>query len=63
MRYDEVRELKPGAFKRLTGVKPETFKVMVEALRAAAAEKRKSGRPSKRSVEDQLLLMRPLGRV
>lgn len=43
-------------FKRLTGVKPETYGVMVEALKASATRKRKSGRPSKLLVEDQLLM-------
>ena len=63
MFYEPVKDLRPEPFKRLTGVKLETFGVMVEALRAAAKEKRRSGGPSKLSVEDQLLLMRPLGRV
>ena len=40
----------------MTGVKPETFAVMVEALAKAARHKRKSGRPSKLVLEDQLLL-------
>lgn len=56
MFYGQVEDLASGPFKRLTGVKPETFGVMVKALRAAARGKRKSGRPSKLSVEDQLLM-------
>ena len=56
MFYEQVKELAEEPFKRLTGVKPETFTVMVEALREAAGKKRKSGRPSKLSVEDQVLM-------
>ena len=54
MFYEQVKDLASEPFKRLTGVKPETFRVMVEVLRVAAAKKRRSGRPSKLSVEDQL---------
>ena len=56
MFYEQVKELTAEPFKRLTGVKPETFKVMVEALREAAGKKRKSGRPSKLSLENQVLM-------
>lgn len=56
MFYEQVKDLASEPFKRLTGVKPETFRVMVEALRKAAKGKRKSGRPSKLRVEDQLLM-------
>lgn len=56
MLHEQVKELPAEPFKRLTGVKPETFSVMVEALRAAAKGKRKAGRPSKLSFEDQVLL-------
>lgn len=56
MFYEQVKELASEPFKRLTGVKPETFRVMVEALQAAAKEKCKPGRPSKLLVEDQLLM-------
>lgn len=56
MFYEQVKDFASEPFKRLTGVKPETFRVMVEALRAATSKKRKSGRPSKLRVEDQLLM-------
>ena len=56
MRYEAIRELKSEAFKRLTGVKPEVFKQMVGVLREAETRKQKSGRPSKLSLEDKLLL-------
>lgn len=56
MFYEQVKELVVEPFKRLTGVKPATFRVMVEALRRAEGTKRKSGRPSKLSTEDQVLM-------
>lgn len=56
MRYEEVKELKPEAFKRLTGVKPPVFADMVAVLFAAEGRKKKAGRRSKLSLEDKLLL-------
>lgn len=56
MFYEQVKELAVEPFKRLTGVKPETFRVMVEALRRTEGTKRKSGRPSKLSIENQVLM-------
>lgn len=56
MFYEQIKALASEPFKRLAGVKSETFAVMVEALRGATAKKRKSGRPSKLELEDQLLL-------
>lgn len=56
MFYEQVKELAVEPFKRLTGVKSETFKVMVEALRRAEETKRKSGRPKKLSIENQVLM-------
>ena len=51
-----MRHLKPEAFKRLCGVQPETFAEMVWVLREKVGRKRKSGRPSKLSLSDQLLM-------
>lgn len=56
MFYEHVKELAEEPFKRLTGVKPKTFAAMVEALSKAAMSKGKSGRPSKLSPEDQVLM-------
>ena len=56
MRYDEVEGLPPGQFKRLTGVKRETFERMLAVLRQRGQQKKRSGRPSKLSLADQLLL-------
>ena len=56
MFYEQTKELAAEAFKRLTGVKAETFAVMVEVLREAGFKKRKPGRPNKLSLEDQVLM-------
>lgn len=37
--YEKLERLKPAQSKRLTGVKRETFKVMVSILRAAEKAK------------------------
>lgn len=56
MTYEQIRHLKSEAFKRLCGVPPETFGEMVRVLEDKAGRKRKSGRPSKLSVPDRLLM-------
>ena len=56
MTYEQVQHLKPEAFKRLCGVRPETFAEMVNVLEAKARKKRKPGRPSKLSIANQLLM-------
>ena len=56
MRYEAIKDSNPEAFKRLTGVKPLVFGQMVEVLREAETEKKKTGRPSKLPLEDKLLL-------
>jgi len=53
MRYEEIKEWKDTDFKRLTGVKHETFKKMVAVL---DRELPNFGRPSKLSRADQLLM-------
>jgi uncharacterized Fe-S cluster-containing radical SAM superfamily protein len=39
MTYENIKHYKPEEFRRLTGVKPATFAVMVDALRKAYAIK------------------------
>jgi hypothetical protein len=56
MTYDEVKRLKPTAFKRFCGVKPHTFAAMIKALRAREAQKKKPGRTADLCLEDQPLL-------
>lgn len=56
MRYDEVEELPPGQFKRLNGVKRETFERMLAVLSESDQRKKRSGRPSTLSLAALLLL-------
>lgn len=55
MTYEQVKHLKPEEFKRLCGVRKETFKQMVAVL-DTAKQQLKPGRPSKLSLEDQVLM-------
>ena len=52
MTYNQLKSLKPEEFKRLCGVRPETFNQMLEVVRAQQRTKRKTGRPGKLSLED-----------
>lgn len=56
MTYAKLKELAPEAFRRYSGVKPETFRVMLEVLEKVEECKKKAGRPSKLDLADQLLL-------
>lgn len=57
MSYGQIKDLRPAEFKRYCGVAPETFRRMVELVSNHLARKRrKTGRPPKLSVEDQVLL-------
>ena len=56
MTYEQVKSLKPEDFKRLCGVRPETFKQMLEVVRSHSLPKQKTGRPGKLCLEDQLLM-------
>jgi hypothetical protein len=56
MKYEQVKHLKPAEFKRFWGVKVETFKQMVEIVSQHSQQKKKSGRPGKTSLEDQVLM-------
>jgi hypothetical protein len=53
MRYETIKHLKDGDFKRLTGVQRATFEQMLEVVEKGL---RNFGRPSKLSRADQLLL-------
>ena len=53
---EQVRALSAADFRRLLGVKPETFEAMLAALVAREAAKKKRGRPPDLSLEEQLLL-------
>lgn len=57
MTYEQLKHLKPSAFKRKCGVQSETFEQMVEVLRPHLDRTGKRGGQCKLSVEDQLLLV------
>jgi len=57
MSYEQVEDLLPAEFKRFCGVRPETFRRMVEAVSSHLSRRRRvSGRPTKLSVADQVLI-------
>jgi hypothetical protein len=57
MSYEQIKDLRPADFKRYCGVEPETVQRMVELVsKRLTKERRKTGRPPKLSVEDQVLL-------
>jgi hypothetical protein len=57
MRYEKVKDMKDTQFKRLIGVKKQTFAKMVEIVTAAYEEKhKKGGRNSGLSIENMILL-------
>ena len=57
MKYEQIENLKPEAFRRLTGIKKKTFHEMISILEPAEKKKKKQGgRPSKLSLEDRLLM-------
>lgn len=56
MRYEQTHRPREAEFKRQCGVKRHTFAKMLEELQTASAGKIKSGRPSRLSLADQLLM-------
>ena len=56
MNYKQVQKLNPADFKRYCGLHQETFKEMVKIVKAEKVFQKKSGRPSKLCVEDQILM-------
>lgn len=56
MTYEKIKGLSPENFKRLCGVRKETFAQMVKLLEKNREVKIKTGRPSKLSLENQLLM-------
>ena len=57
MRFDQISGLMEEDFRRLTGVKKETFFKMIEELEKIENLKKKTGgRPNKLSIEDRLLM-------
>jgi hypothetical protein len=57
MSYEQIKDLRPADFKRYCGVEPETSQRMVAVVsRRLTKARRKTGRPPKLPVEDQVLL-------
>ena len=56
MKYEEAKNLEPEEFKRLCGVNFATFEQMVKVVAAEKVLAKKSGRPNKLKVEDQILM-------
>src|SRR6476469_4446678 len=56
MNYEQLQKLNPADFKRYCGVHQETFKEMVKIVKAEKVFQKKSGRPSKLCVENQILM-------
>ena len=61
MRYENVKDLKAAEFRRLTGVKHETFTMMVCVLEEAEAKRKsaqryRGGKKPKLTLADQLLM-------
>ena len=56
-KYKQIKSLNKATFRRLVGVKKETFAIMMEVLEQADSERRRrGGRKPKLTLEDQLLL-------
>src|SRR5271170_5390535 len=56
-KYEELKQLSPQQFRRLTGVKQETFSEMINILLAVQNGRyRKAGRKGGLSIEDKLLM-------
>lgn len=61
MKYDQVQKLSPEDFRRLTGVKPDTFAAMLVILEGAEAKRKanfkyRGGRKPDLCIADKLLL-------
>jgi Helix-turn-helix of DDE superfamily endonuclease len=60
MRYTEIENTKESIFKRLTGVKRQTFEEMVSVIddyKRCCRKHQSKGRPSKLSTADKLLML------
>jgi hypothetical protein len=56
-KYKKIKKLEPTEFRRLTGVKPETFLEMVLILQQAEGIRMsRGGNPHRLSIEDRLLM-------
>jgi hypothetical protein len=56
VKYAAAKKLEPEEFKRLCGVSLATFEQRVKVVAAEKVLAKKSGRPNKLSIEDQILM-------
>ncbi|MEH2116915.1 MAG: hypothetical protein V7K46_01655 [Nostoc sp.] len=59
MTYEQVKNLKPEDFKRLCGVRPETFNQMLEIVRSPSLAKQKkfySGKKKQHTLKSQVVV-------
>jgi len=57
MKYEQIKELEDEKFRRLTGVKKDTFYKMIDILQEAEIKKKaRGGRKNKLSIENRLLM-------
>lgn len=56
MKYWQARKLYPQKFKRRYGVEKRTFRLMVRLVKKQTKQKKKSGRPFKIIIENQILI-------
>lgn len=54
MTHEQVKNLKPIDFKRLCGLRSETFNQMVKVVQMTMPAKLKTARPGKLSLENQV---------
>jgi Helix-turn-helix of DDE superfamily endonuclease len=56
-RYETVYKLSPSEFRRLTGVRKDTFEMMISVVKEAENKKSsRRGKPTNLGVEDRLLM-------
>lgn len=55
-RWEHIQTLPPTEFRRLTGVKFDTFHIMVQEVNAYELTKKKTGKPYALNPEDRVLL-------
>ena len=56
MKYEKLKDLEKEEFKRYCGVSVETFAQIIKVVKAEKILQKKSGRPSKLTIENQILL-------
>ncbi len=56
MKYWQAIKLSSREFKRFTGVKRQSFRLMVRLVKAEEKHKKKPGRRAKLIIEDQILV-------